>query len=241
MWDGYTEIQNCASSQCHSRTTPPGSFGINEAQQEEYIRYYKNAYHDLCIECHKDLKTKQAPPSEEDKEVANGGKGKDRADTLLRMPSESVGIDGIGAASEDMRIKQVHLFSQIGGKALNKKNKPTILIVDDEDDVLTTLKTFLTREGFDVDDRIGRPFGNRPFFIPLRGSCDNRRSHAEYGRPRLDTSHQGDGRRGRGDCPYSLCIHGECHIGNARLWGLRVPAETDPRFECVWSIPSKKP
>ena len=33
---------------------------------------------------------------------------------------------------------------------MNKKNKPTILIVDDEDDVLTTLKAFLTREGFDV-------------------------------------------------------------------------------------------
>ncbi len=76
MWDGYTEIQNCASSQCHSRTTPPGSFGINEAQGEEYIRYYKNAYHDLCIECHKDLKTKQAPPPEDGKKEETAEKEK---------------------------------------------------------------------------------------------------------------------------------------------------------------------
>jgi len=52
MWDGESEIESCATSGCHDMTAP-------EEGSPTDITYYKNAYHTLCINCHKTQKAKR--------------------------------------------------------------------------------------------------------------------------------------------------------------------------------------
>lgn len=44
-------IQSCGTSGCHELDTPP-----EPANGDDAILYYKNAYHNLCLGCHREIK-----------------------------------------------------------------------------------------------------------------------------------------------------------------------------------------
>ena len=48
---GEGTIQSCGASGCHELDAPPEPDSGDDA-----ILYYKNAYHGLCIDCHKEIK-----------------------------------------------------------------------------------------------------------------------------------------------------------------------------------------
>ncbi len=53
-WDGESPILSCSTSECHDLTeVPKEGFEAGDA-----VRYYKSAYHSACIECHKEIKTR---------------------------------------------------------------------------------------------------------------------------------------------------------------------------------------
>lgn len=47
-WDGSDAIQSCMTSGCHDLAESPLKSGEGDP-----IQYYKNAYHKMCIGCHK--------------------------------------------------------------------------------------------------------------------------------------------------------------------------------------------
>lgn len=49
---GEDQIQSCTTSGCHELETPPES-----DSDDDEILYYKKAYHQLCLGCHKEIKT----------------------------------------------------------------------------------------------------------------------------------------------------------------------------------------
>ncbi len=56
-WQGEEAIANCTTSGCHDLAKRP----ITESGQPVKdpalnIRYYKKAYHDMCLGCHKEIK-----------------------------------------------------------------------------------------------------------------------------------------------------------------------------------------
>jgi hypothetical protein len=73
-WDGQTEFISCTTSGCHDLTqTPKKDTKASKTESEpstslEKHRYYKTAFHTLCIGCHK--KIKQENQSTENKIVA---------------------------------------------------------------------------------------------------------------------------------------------------------------------------
>lgn len=56
MWDKDSEIVSCGTSGCHELTESPLKAGGSEFEGEPAVLYYKNAYHTLCIGCHKEIK-----------------------------------------------------------------------------------------------------------------------------------------------------------------------------------------
>lgn len=50
-WDSQTSITGCQTSGCHDLASKPDT-----SDSAELVRYYKEAYHSMCIGCHKDLK-----------------------------------------------------------------------------------------------------------------------------------------------------------------------------------------
>jgi hypothetical protein len=51
-WDGEAAVLSCATAGCHDITqVPKGGFASGEG-----VRYYKSAFHDACIGCHKEIK-----------------------------------------------------------------------------------------------------------------------------------------------------------------------------------------
>ena len=50
-WEKTAEINGCMTSECHDLETAP-----KKADPDQMIKYYKKAYHVLCIGCHKDIK-----------------------------------------------------------------------------------------------------------------------------------------------------------------------------------------
>lgn len=50
-WDGQTPIVSCQTSGCHDLGVKPDTRDAGQL-----ARYYKDAYHDMCIGCHKQLK-----------------------------------------------------------------------------------------------------------------------------------------------------------------------------------------
>lgn len=56
MWEKDAEIESCGTSGCHELTESPLKAGGSEFEGEPAILYYKNAYHALCIGCHKEIK-----------------------------------------------------------------------------------------------------------------------------------------------------------------------------------------
>ena len=50
-WTGDTEDLSCMTSGCHD-----SSISLLKTDKDEAYRYYKTAYHNQCIECHKEIK-----------------------------------------------------------------------------------------------------------------------------------------------------------------------------------------
>jgi|GEM_PF-294251 len=50
-WDGESEVQNCTTSGCHEETEPSGTRDI---KHEDNVLYYLAAYHNACLDCHRD-------------------------------------------------------------------------------------------------------------------------------------------------------------------------------------------
>ena len=58
-WTGEAAIQSCTTSGCHDLDKAPvDKNGKPVMDPVLQARYYKNAFHDLCIGCHKDIKVK---------------------------------------------------------------------------------------------------------------------------------------------------------------------------------------
>jgi hypothetical protein len=58
-WTGEAPVMGCTTSGCHDLAElPKNEAGQPVQDQSVAIRYYKNAYHDMCIGCHKEIKIK---------------------------------------------------------------------------------------------------------------------------------------------------------------------------------------
>ena len=57
-WDKESAIDTCTTSGCHELLESPKKANNQTVSPDEAILYYKNAYHKLCIGCHKDIKAK---------------------------------------------------------------------------------------------------------------------------------------------------------------------------------------
>ena len=55
-WEGPEVIQGCTTSGCHDVEVSPIKSGQKNVPKEESIKYYKSAYHQMCIGCHKEMK-----------------------------------------------------------------------------------------------------------------------------------------------------------------------------------------
>jgi hypothetical protein len=71
-WKGTGEIQNCTTSGCHDQlSTPKNADGKIPASQVA-VKYYKKAYHQLCIDCHKQIKVKNKALELSQKKLTKG-------------------------------------------------------------------------------------------------------------------------------------------------------------------------
>jgi len=50
-WDGHTQIKSCSASNCHNGLSAP-----KKDSKAPFDRYYKTAFHQSCIGCHKEIK-----------------------------------------------------------------------------------------------------------------------------------------------------------------------------------------
>jgi predicted CxxxxCH...CXXCH cytochrome family protein len=50
-WDGHTQVKSCSASNCHN-----GLSAQKKDSQTPFDRYYKTAFHQSCIGCHKEIK-----------------------------------------------------------------------------------------------------------------------------------------------------------------------------------------
>jgi hypothetical protein len=55
-WTGTEVIKSCAAADCHDVAVSPTKSGKNSSNPDLAIRYYKAAYHKMCIGCHKEIK-----------------------------------------------------------------------------------------------------------------------------------------------------------------------------------------
>ena len=55
-WDKETPISGCMTSGCHDITEAPKRDEKAQTDENLAIRYYKAAYHKMCITCHKEMK-----------------------------------------------------------------------------------------------------------------------------------------------------------------------------------------
>jgi Class III cytochrome C family len=58
-WEGTAKISNCTTSSCHDLLKAPKKPTRYLAYTKEGIKYYKYAYHENCIGCHKKLKAQK--------------------------------------------------------------------------------------------------------------------------------------------------------------------------------------
>ncbi len=56
-WDGNSQVQSCTASKCHDQL----SSTVKDKKALDYgpvaIRYYKYAFHQQCISCHREIRT----------------------------------------------------------------------------------------------------------------------------------------------------------------------------------------
>ena len=57
-WDGTSQIQGCMTSGCHDATEAATKAKQGTPLRADEIRYFKKAYHESCIGCHKVMKLK---------------------------------------------------------------------------------------------------------------------------------------------------------------------------------------
>lgn len=55
MWEGDGNLQTCTASGCHDQIERPRRTEENQPDPEEEIAYFKEAFHQLCITCHKEI------------------------------------------------------------------------------------------------------------------------------------------------------------------------------------------
>lgn len=58
-WEGNTKIANCTASKCHDELKSPEKPTKFLSYTETGIKYYKYAYHQQCVGCHKERKIKR--------------------------------------------------------------------------------------------------------------------------------------------------------------------------------------
>jgi len=58
-WEGSAKVANCTTSKCHDLLKAPKKPTKYLAYTEKGIKYYKYAYHQTCIGCHKEIKVEQ--------------------------------------------------------------------------------------------------------------------------------------------------------------------------------------
>jgi len=58
-WEGKKQIANCSTSDCHDVLKSPKKATKYLQYTETGIKYYKYAYHQRCVGCHKDVKVKR--------------------------------------------------------------------------------------------------------------------------------------------------------------------------------------
>lgn len=57
-WSGEAEVKGCSTSKCHDQLGTPENPETGEPDSAMAIRYYKKAFHQRCIGCHKEIKEK---------------------------------------------------------------------------------------------------------------------------------------------------------------------------------------
>ncbi len=58
-WEGDAKIANCTTSKCHDLLKSPKKPTKYLSYTDQGIKYYKYAYHENCIGCHKEIKIKR--------------------------------------------------------------------------------------------------------------------------------------------------------------------------------------
>ena len=58
-WEGNAKITNCTTSNCHDLLKSPGKPTKYLVYTDTGIKYYKYAFHQSCIGCHKEIKIKR--------------------------------------------------------------------------------------------------------------------------------------------------------------------------------------
>ncbi len=58
-WEANTKVTTCTTSKCHNLLKAPEKPTKYLAYTEDGIKYFKYAYHQSCIGCHKEIKSKQ--------------------------------------------------------------------------------------------------------------------------------------------------------------------------------------
>jgi hypothetical protein len=58
-WEGNAKITNCTTSNCHDLLNSPEKPTKYLAYTDTGIKYYKYAFHQSCIGCHKEIKIKR--------------------------------------------------------------------------------------------------------------------------------------------------------------------------------------
>ncbi len=56
MWIGDEQIQTCTTSGCHDVDVSPTISKKSNVAPDQAILYYKTAFHQMCIGCHKEMK-----------------------------------------------------------------------------------------------------------------------------------------------------------------------------------------
>jgi hypothetical protein len=57
-WKGEEKIQSCQASGCHDQASAPDTAEAYLSYSDVAIKYYKYAYHQACISCHKEIRAK---------------------------------------------------------------------------------------------------------------------------------------------------------------------------------------
>ena len=58
-WEGKTHVPTCTTTECHDSFTSPKKPTKFLSYTETGIKYYKYAYHQMCVGCHKEMKIKR--------------------------------------------------------------------------------------------------------------------------------------------------------------------------------------